>query len=116
MKLSLFSMLTLASALAAAQPGAPRQDLAALRGVVEQFLQAQTAGLPGQTATVYLDRDRTGRDGVLAATTPVGAGRNTVRVLMPAGLADGTYWPYVVVDGPDGPVTRYAASPVKRVR
>ena len=53
---------------------------------------------------------------MLAATTPVGAGRNTVRVLMPAGLADGTYWPYVVVDGPDGPVTRYAASPVKLVR
>ena len=53
---------------------------------------------------------------MLAATTPVGAGRNTVRVLMPAGLADGTYWPYVVVGGPDGPVTRYAASPVKLVR
>ena len=76
----------------------------------------ETAGLPGQSATVYLDRDRTGRDGVLAATTPVGAGRNTVRALMPAGLADGTYWPYVVVDGPDGPVTRYAASPVTLVR
>lgn len=32
-------------------PAAPaRQDLAALRGVVEQFLQTQTAGLPGQVS------------------------------------------------------------------
>jgi flagella basal body P-ring formation protein FlgA len=33
---------------ALAQPGAARQDLASLRNVVEQFLQTQTAGLPGQ--------------------------------------------------------------------
>jgi flagella basal body P-ring formation protein FlgA len=33
---------------ALAQPGAARQDLASLRSVVEQFLQTQTAGLPGQ--------------------------------------------------------------------
>jgi flagella basal body P-ring formation protein FlgA len=39
---------SIAAPQALAQPGAARQDLAALRTVVEQFLQTQTAGLPGQ--------------------------------------------------------------------
>jgi flagella basal body P-ring formation protein FlgA len=49
MKLSLLTTLALASSLALAQqpPAGGRQDLAALRTVVEQFLQAQTSGLPG---------------------------------------------------------------------
>lgn len=54
MKSSLLTALLLGSQLALAQPpAAPRQDLAALRGVVEQYLQTQSAGLPGQvTVTV----------------------------------------------------------------
>lgn len=51
--LSLASLASLASHPAAAQqtPPAPaRQDLAALRSVVEQYLQAQSAGLPGQVS------------------------------------------------------------------
>jgi flagella basal body P-ring formation protein FlgA len=52
MKLSLLTTLALASSLALAQqpPAGGRQDLAALRTVVEQFLQAQTSGLPGQVS------------------------------------------------------------------
>lgn len=50
---SLISPLTQAAALAAPAPVAAsaRVDVAALRTIVEQFLQAQTVGLPG-TATV----------------------------------------------------------------
>lgn len=48
MKFSLFAALLLVSPLALAQqPAAPRQDLAALRSVVEEFLKVQGAGLPG---------------------------------------------------------------------
>lgn len=49
MKPTLFPALLLISQLALAQPGpaAPRQDLAALRGVAEQFLKVQSGGLPG---------------------------------------------------------------------
>ena len=54
MKFSLITALLLSAQLALAQqPAAPRQDLAALRGVAEQYLQTQAAGLPGQvTVTV----------------------------------------------------------------
>jgi flagella basal body P-ring formation protein FlgA len=48
MKSTLFTALLLASPLAFAQQAGPRQDLAALRAVAEQFLQAQSAGMPGQ--------------------------------------------------------------------
>jgi hypothetical protein len=72
----------------------------------------ETAGLPGQTATVYLARDRKGSSPVKVATRPVGAGRNTVAITMPAGLRNGSYWPYVVVSGPSGSVTTHAAAPV----
>jgi flagella basal body P-ring formation protein FlgA len=50
MKLLLLTALVLTSQLTLAQPlpAAARQDLAALRGVAEQFLQTQTMGLPGQ--------------------------------------------------------------------
>lgn len=49
MKPTLFTALLLTSQLALAQPpAAPRQDMAALRSVVEQYLQAQTAGLKGE--------------------------------------------------------------------
>jgi flagella basal body P-ring formation protein FlgA len=52
MKSILFSALLLASSLALAQqPAGARQDLGALRAVVEQFLQAQSGALAGQ-ATV----------------------------------------------------------------
>jgi flagella basal body P-ring formation protein FlgA len=48
MKLPLFAALLLASPLALAQqPAGPRQDLGALRNVVEDFLKVQGAGLPG---------------------------------------------------------------------
>ncbi|MES2319287.1 MAG: flagellar basal body P-ring formation chaperone FlgA [Pseudomonadota bacterium] len=43
----LIFLLSLLSALALAQQAAPRQDLDALRAVAEQYLQAQSAGLPG---------------------------------------------------------------------
>jgi flagella basal body P-ring formation protein FlgA len=49
MKSLFFSVLLLTSSLALAQqPVAARQDLGALRAVVEQYLQAQSAGLAGQ--------------------------------------------------------------------
>jgi flagella basal body P-ring formation protein FlgA len=50
MKLKLFTALLLTSSIALAQqtPAAPRQDLAALKSVVEQYLQTQSAGLPGE--------------------------------------------------------------------
>ena len=49
MKFSLLTALLLGAPLALAQPpAAPRQDLAALRGVAEQYLQTQAAGLPGK--------------------------------------------------------------------
>jgi flagella basal body P-ring formation protein FlgA len=48
MKFSVFAALLLASPLALAQqPAGPRQDLGALRTVVEDFLKVQGAGLPG---------------------------------------------------------------------
>ena len=48
MKTTLLAALLLASPLALAQQAAaPRQDLKALQGVVEQFLKVQGAGLPG---------------------------------------------------------------------
>jgi flagella basal body P-ring formation protein FlgA len=58
MKLKLSTALLLTSQLALAQPPgalppqpiAARQDLAALRQVAEQYLQAQTAGLPGKVS------------------------------------------------------------------
>ena len=51
MKPTLLTALLLTSQLALAQPAAPaRQDLPALRGVVEQFLKLQTAGLPGDVS------------------------------------------------------------------
>jgi flagella basal body P-ring formation protein FlgA len=49
MKFILFNALLLSSSLALAQQGAgARQDLGALRAVVEQYLQTQSAGLAGQ--------------------------------------------------------------------
>ena len=54
MNFKLFTALLLTAPLALAQgqppAGAARQDLAALRGVVEQFLKAQSAGLPGEVS------------------------------------------------------------------
>jgi flagella basal body P-ring formation protein FlgA len=48
MKSIFFSALLLVSSLAVAQqPGGARQDLGALRAVVEQYLQAQSGGLAG---------------------------------------------------------------------
>jgi hypothetical protein len=73
----------------------------------------ETTNLPGQTATVYLDRDRVGADGVRAASQAIGGGANKLQVPMPASLPNGTYWPYVVVEGPGGTVTKYASSPVR---
>jgi flagella basal body P-ring formation protein FlgA len=52
MKMTLTLLLCLAAPLCAAQ-AAPRQDLNLVRQVAEQFLQAQSAGLPGKvTVTV----------------------------------------------------------------
>jgi flagella basal body P-ring formation protein FlgA len=54
MNFKLFTALLLTAPLALAQqgqsPAGARQDLAALRGVVEQFLKAQSAGLPGDVS------------------------------------------------------------------
>ena len=56
MKLALATPLMMCASLALAQqplPAPARQDVGALRQVVEQYLQAQSAGLPGQvTITV----------------------------------------------------------------
>lgn len=56
MKLALVTPLMMCASLALAQQSLPapaRQDVGALRQVVEQYLQAQSAGLPGQvTITV----------------------------------------------------------------
>jgi flagella basal body P-ring formation protein FlgA len=51
MKFKLFTALLLTCSLAFAQaPVSPRQDLAALKAVVEQFLKTQSAGLAGDTS------------------------------------------------------------------
>ena len=76
----------------------------------------ETAGLPGQTAQVFLDRDRTGGNGTRVATAPVVAGANAVPMVLPPSLAPGRYWPYVVISGPYGTSTRYASSPVDFTR
>ena len=76
----------------------------------------ETTGLGGQTATVFLDRDRGGADGVQVGSKAVVAGANTVRVGLPASLPAGRYWPYVVVTGPYGTTTRYAKAPVDLTR
>jgi hypothetical protein len=76
----------------------------------------ETAGLPGQTATVFLARDRKGTAPVKVATKAVVAGRNTVAVSMPTSLRNGSYWPYVVISGPYGSVTAHAAAPVTLTR
>jgi hypothetical protein len=76
----------------------------------------ETAGLPGQTATVFLARDRKGTAPVKVATKAVVAGRNTVAVSMPTSLRNGSYWPYVVISGPSGSVTAHAAAPVTLTR
>lgn len=47
MKNAFLIMLSLVSELAFAQAGAARQDLGALRQAAEQYLQVQSAGLPG---------------------------------------------------------------------
>jgi flagella basal body P-ring formation protein FlgA len=52
MNFKLFTALLLTSSFALAQqaPAAPRQDLAALKSVVEQYLKIQSAGLPGEAS------------------------------------------------------------------
>lgn len=45
---ALFAALSLLMGTVQAQPQPPRQDAAALRQAAEQFLRAQTAGLPGE--------------------------------------------------------------------
>jgi flagella basal body P-ring formation protein FlgA len=50
MNFKLLTVLLLTSSLALAQPAGPRQDLAALKAVVLDYLQAQSAGLPGEAS------------------------------------------------------------------
>jgi flagella basal body P-ring formation protein FlgA len=52
MNFKLFTALLLTSSFALAQqaPAAPRQDLGALKSVVEQYLKTQSAGLPGEAS------------------------------------------------------------------
>ena len=50
MKNALLIMLSLVVPLAFGQAAAPRQDLEALRQVAEQYLQQQSAGLPGKVS------------------------------------------------------------------
>lgn len=71
----------------------------------------ETSNLGG-TAAVFLDRDRTGADGVLAATRTVTGGSNAVPISLPASLSAGRYWPYVVLTGPSGTSVAYADAPV----
>lgn len=73
-------------------------------------------GLGGQTATVYLDKDRSGFDGTSAGTFSLSGGDNTLAVTMPGSLANGTYYPYVVVSGAYGPARRYADTPIALTR
>lgn len=75
----------------------------------------ETSGLGG-TAQVFLDRDRSGTDGLQVASQPVVAGANAARIALPASLPEGRYWPYVVVTGPSGSTVEYAASPVHLTR
>lgn len=58
MKLSILSALLLSSQIALAQQPEPRQDLEALRQVARQYLQVQTAGLPGQVGIQVGELDR----------------------------------------------------------
>jgi hypothetical protein len=83
----------------------------AARGAYEVRFR-ETSGLGGSTATVFLDRDRSGADGVQVAAQPVLSSGNRVPVALPAGLPAGRYWPYVVLNGPAGTSVRYADAPV----
>jgi hypothetical protein len=76
----------------------------------------ETTGLAGQSVQVFLDRDRSGTDGTRVARATVGAGTNTVPIVLPDALPAGRYWPYVVVTGPYGTSTRYAGAPVDLTR
>jgi putative cell wall-binding protein len=68
------------------------------------------SGLGGQSATVFLDNDRSGTNGTrVSGAVPLVGGSNTIRV---DGLPRGRWWPYVVLDGPAGGAVRYAEAPV----
>lgn len=58
MKLSILSALLLSSQVALAQQPAPRQDHEALRQAARQYLELQTAGLPGQVGIEVGQLDR----------------------------------------------------------
>ena len=75
-----------------------------------------TTGLPGQSATVFLDRDDRGADGTQVGALSVVPGENVVRAGLPEALPAGRYWPYVVVTGPYGTSVRYADAPVRLTR
>ena len=69
-----------------------------------------TSGVGRQTATVYLDRDRTGADGFkVSAAVPLSGAQTTVGL---TGIDRGRWWPYVVLDGPAGGSIRYADAPI----
>jgi flagella basal body P-ring formation protein FlgA len=68
MKNAFLIMLSLVSQLAFAQAGAARQDLGALRQVAEQYLQVQSAGLPGVVTITVGALD--GRMQLAACATP----------------------------------------------
>jgi putative cell wall-binding protein len=72
----------------------------------------ETSGLGGQTATVFLDRDRGGNDGVRVASQAVVGGTNVAPITLPSSLPAGRYWPYVVLTGPAGTSVKYAEAPV----
>lgn len=69
---------------------------------------------PGTTATVYVDRDRSGFDGTAVATVAVQQGVNTVR-WTPGRDSYGTpWWVYVVMTDPGGTQSRaYSSGPVR---
>ena len=76
----------------------------------------ETSGLGGQTARVFLDVDRSGANGVEVASQPVVGGPNAVPIVLPGSMAEGRYWPYVVITGPAGTSTTYADAPVHLTR
>lgn len=70
-----------------------------------------TSGLGGR-GEIFLDTDRAGGGGTLAARLPHLQPQNAVAVGLPAALPAGRYWPYVEITGPAGTSRVYARAPV----
>lgn len=120
MKTALLLLLSLASQIVVAQqtPAAPaRQDLAALRSVAEQYLQAQSAGLPGKVSVTVGALDQ--RMSLAACVAPEAFQQPGARALgkTTVGLRCGAPTPWTIyVQAQVSVLTEYVAAAVPLVQ